>query len=189
MSGSVLQFWTCEKVCDLIHLDLFPSMLNHEDLAVPKRDLGLSCQYTVHVPAGMMKRERRKVTASIHPAKAFEDQFFHNVWASLTMVNIVNTTAQTDYWSLCHMKSFRCFETPQINMRILENVCMLLLKALRRRAAKDTMALLAHSIGGTNGVTRLTKLGITKGYTRYTCDSHVYQYPFVMPQCPSGLQD
>ncbi len=27
--------------------------------------------------------------------------FFHNIWASLTMAN---TRAQTDFWALCHMK-------------------------------------------------------------------------------------
>ncbi len=34
-------------------------------------------------------------------------------------------------------------------MRILENLCMLLLKALKMRAIKDTMAFVADSIGGT----------------------------------------
>ncbi len=34
-------------------------------------------------------------------------------------------------------------------MRILEDLCMLLPKALKIRAIKDTMALLADSIGGT----------------------------------------
>ncbi len=34
-------------------------------------------------------------------------------------------------------------------MRILENLCMLLPKALKMRAIKDTMALVADGIGGT----------------------------------------
>ncbi len=36
-------------------------------------------------------------------------------------------------------------------MRILKNLCMLLPKALKMRAIKDTMALVADSIGGTKG--------------------------------------
>ncbi len=36
-------------------------------------------------------------------------------------------------------------------MRILKHLCMLLPKALRMRAIKDTMALVADSIGGTKG--------------------------------------
>ncbi len=40
-------------------------------------------------------------------------------------------------------------ERPHGIMRILKNPCMLLPKALKMRAIKDTMALVADSIGGT----------------------------------------
>ncbi len=40
-------------------------------------------------------------------------------------------------------------ERPHGIMRILENLCMLLPKALKMRTIKDTMALVADSIGGT----------------------------------------
>ncbi len=42
-------------------------------------------------------------------------------------------------------------ERPHGIMRILENLCMLLPKALKMRAIKDTMALVTDSIGGTKG--------------------------------------
>ncbi len=42
-------------------------------------------------------------------------------------------------------------ERPHGIMRILKNPCMLLPKALKMRAIKDTMALVADSIGGTKG--------------------------------------
>ncbi len=42
-------------------------------------------------------------------------------------------------------------ERPHGIMRILKNLCMLLPKALKMRAIKDTMALVADSIGGTKG--------------------------------------
>ncbi len=48
--------------------------------------------------------------------------------------------AQTDFWSLCHMTDL---------MRIPENLCMLLPKALKTRAIKHTMALITDSIGCT----------------------------------------
>ncbi len=42
-------------------------------------------------------------------------------------------------------------ERPHGIMRILKTLCMLLPKALKMRAIKDTMALVADSIGGTKG--------------------------------------
>ncbi len=42
-------------------------------------------------------------------------------------------------------------ERPHGIMRLLKNLCMLLPKALKMRAIKDTMALVADSIGGTEG--------------------------------------
>ena len=42
-------------------------------------------------------------------------------------------------------------ERPHGIMRILKNLCMLLPKALKTRAIKDTMALVADSTGGTKG--------------------------------------
>ncbi len=47
------------------------------------------------------------------------------------------------------MANTRAHERPLGIMRILENLCMLLSKALEMRAIKDTMALVADSIGGT----------------------------------------
>ncbi len=52
-----------------------------------------------------------------------------------------NTRAQTDFWSLCQ-GSYGI-------MGILENLCMLLPKALEMGAIKDTVALVTDSIGGT----------------------------------------
>ncbi len=43
------------------------------------------------------------------------------------------------------------YERPHGFMSILKNLCMLLPKALKMRAIKDTMALVADSIGGTKG--------------------------------------
>ncbi len=43
-------------------------------------------------------------------------------------------------------------ERPHGIMSILKNLCMLLPKALKMRAIKDTMALVADSIGGTKGL-------------------------------------
>ncbi len=72
-----------------------------------------------------MKRRRREFTTPVQPAKAYEDKSTNRL---LVLVP---------------------HEGSHGIMRIEDNLCMLLSKALEMRAIKDTMALVAGSIGGT----------------------------------------